>query len=378
MRRMKYVNLKNRVFLRNYEQKMVYNAPQDELYEVDEEAFNLFLECNGTRTLGELKEKYGEGVDYLLSEGLIEESQERINIEVPESPHPSLRYILVHVTSKCNLQCEHCYVDKLGTHMDLNTFREIVDQFYRIGGLKVMLSGGEPLIHPKIEDILKTAASYGLRVELLTNGAMINQRYAELIKKYVDDVQISIDGIRGHDLLRGEGSLEKTLKGIEYLDGVDITVATMIIKYNIDEFEELESLVSKIARRWLLDFPCTDEDILPPLNDAATIMANYGYGKESYESLPGKTCGAHLCAVTPEGNISRCGFYEDKPVGSIEDDLRECWERICQEHLWSIGELECECDKIAECKGGCRYRAEFFGYGRLGKDPLMCHLFGVK
>ncbi|MFO7968395.1 MAG: radical SAM protein [Archaeoglobaceae archaeon] len=375
---MKYVNLKSRVFLRDYEQKMAYNAPQDELYEVDEEAFNLFLECNGTRTLKELKERYGESVDYLLSEGLIEESRERVNIEVPHSPYPSLRYILVHITSKCNLKCEHCYVDKMGTHMDLETFEEIMDQFYRIGGLKVMLSGGEPLVHPRIEHILKTAESYGLRVELLTNGAMINQKYADLIKRYVDDVQISIDGIKGHDLLRGEGSLEKTLRGIEYLDGVDITVATMITRYNIGEFEELEPLVSKIAQRWLLDFPCTDQDILPPFGEAARVMANYGFGKESYEGLPHKTCGAHLCAVTPEGNISRCGFYEDKTVGSIEDGLSKCWDRICREHLWDLEELECECDKIVECKGGCRYRAEFFGNGRLGKDPLMCHLFGLE
>jgi radical SAM protein with 4Fe4S-binding SPASM domain len=258
--------------------------------------------------------------------------------------------------------------------MDMSVFKEILDQFYDIGGIKVMITGGEPFLHSEINNILKTSADYGIRVELLTNGTVINEEHAKIIRKYVDEVQISVDGLKGHEMLRGEGTLEKTLKGIKLLDDMDISIATMITKFNLNEFDELEQLVKEVdASRWLLDYPCTDESILPPFRDAAEIMRRYGYGKESYESSLKLTCGTHLCAVTPDGLISRCGFYE--PIGSIEDSLLECWRKICAKYLWNIEELECKCEHLETCKGGCRYRAEYFGYGKLGKDPLMCCYF---
>jgi len=375
---MRSLRLNDRTFLRDFEDKVVYSAKDDELYEIDDEAFEFFLKCNGEHSYNELKERYGEGVDYAISESLVVEDFGSSKIFVPLSPSPSLRYILIHITSKCNLKCMHCYVDKKGVDMDLDVFKRVIGEFFEMGGIKVMITGGEPLIHPKIEDFFRIVNRYGIRFELLTNGTVINENNAELIRNYVDEVQVSIDGIDGHDRLRGKGSLEKTLKGVELLKGVDLSVATMITKFNKDEFDRIEEIVLSLgAKRWLLDYPCTNAEILIPFGEAAEIMKKYGFGRESYTSSLRKTCGAHLCAVTPEGLISKCGFYEDKPVGSISDGLRECWRRICGNQLWNIEELQCVCDSIEECKGGCRYRAEFFGYGKLGKDPFMCSYFGV-
>jgi hypothetical protein len=102
---MKSVKIKDRVFLRDFESRMIYNATEDELYEIDSEALDFFLECDGKHELSYLRMKYGNEVDYALSEGLIEETSHKIEIEVPSSPTPSLRYILVHITNKCNLKC---------------------------------------------------------------------------------------------------------------------------------------------------------------------------------------------------------------------------------------------------------------------------------
>jgi len=375
---MKSLGLRDRIFLRDFEYKVVYNAEKDELYEIDDEAFEFFLRCNGEHSYGELKKTYGDGVDYAISEGLIVEGYGKSEVFVPESPTPSLRYILIHITNKCNLKCRHCYIDKKGMDMDLNVFGRVIEEFYNMGGIKVMITGGEPLLHPEVKEILRITANYGIRLELLTNGTVINEKNAELIRKYVDEVQISIDGVKGHDKLRGEWSLEKTLNGIKFLEGVDLSVATMITRFNRDEFDKIQEIVSELgAKRWLLDYPCTDAEILLSLSDAAEIMRNYGYGRESYASSLRKTCGTHLCSVTPEGLISRCGFYEDKPVGSIFDGLRKCWSRICARHLWDLEELQCGCESIEDCKGGCRYRAEYFGNGKLGRDPFMCHYFSV-
>lgn len=375
---MKSLRLNDRIFLREFEDKLIYNAEEDELYEIDNEAFEFFLECNGEHSYEELRKKYGREVDYAISEGLVVESNRKLKIFIPSSPSPSLRYILIHITRRCNLRCLHCYVDKKGVDMDTNIFGRVIDEFFEIGGIKVMITGGEPLIHPEIENFLRIVGNYGIRVELLTNGTAINEKNASLIRKYVDEVQVSIDGVNGHDMLRGEGSLEKTLNGLKLIEGVDLSVATMITEFNKDEFDRIEEIVRNLnAKRWLLDYPCTDVKILPSFSEAAEIMNNYGFGRESYVSSLRKTCGAHLCAVTPEGFVSKCGFYEKQAVGSIFDGLRECWRRICEKQLWNLVELECDCEVMDECKGGCRYRAEFFGNGSLGKDPFMCSYFGI-
>jgi len=382
---MKSVSLKDRVFLRNFETKIVYNAGNDEFYEIDEEAFQFFLKCNGRYTLDELKRHFPkEEIDFIISERLIEErgqknknDKSKLRIFSPKSPKPSLRYILIHITNNCNLKCKHCYVDKKGLDMPINIFQEVVEQFFNMGGLKVMVTGGEPLLHPDIEEIFSTVRDYDLRLELLTNGTLIDSRLSDVIKKYVDEVQVSIDGIDGHKQIRGGNWLNLTIKGLKNLE-VDFSISTMVTRFNIHEFDETERLVKKLgAKRWLLDYPCTNAEILPSFEEGAKLMGKYGYGKESYESSLKKTCGAHLCAVTPEGNISRCGFYEDKPVGNIKDGLWKCWKLISEKYLWDINELKCGegCKYLESCKGGCRYRAEYFGHGKLGEDPLMCKFF---
>lgn len=380
---MRAVRIKDRVFLRDFEAKIVYNAEDDELYEIDDEAFQFFLKCGGKYSLTDLKKLYpAEDIQYIISEGLIEEKEKILEngpglpITVPKSPEPSLRYILIHVTNRCNLKCKHCYVDKKGFDMPLDTFRDVVDQFFNSGGLKVLITGGEPLIHPDFEKILRYVRKYGIRLEVLTNGTLIDKKLARIINKYVDEVQVSIDGLKGHEQIRGDW-LAKTIEGLKKLD-IDFAISTMVTKFNIQEFNEIEKMVEELgAKRWLLDYPCTDVNILPTIEEGAKIIKNFGFGKESYESSLKKTCGTHLCSVTPKGDISRCGFYEDRPVGNIKDGLLNCWKLISDKHLWDINELKCSknCNYVDLCKGGCRYRAEFFGYGKLGEDPLMCKFF---
>ena len=74
-----------------------------------------------------------------------------------------------------------------------------------------------------------------------------------------------------------------------------------------------------------------------------------------------------------DGNVTKCTFYSDRPVGSIRDGLRDCWEKTTPVYL---KDLSCDCQYLEACRGGCRYRAELLG-DALGKDLYKCFLHDI-
>jgi len=367
--------------LRELESPVVYNIIKDELYELDEEAFRFLKKCNGRDPFPDGKSD--DNIDFMLDEGIIclSEGNYIKNIKAPRSPIPSLRYLLLNITNICNLACKHCYLPDPGKlEIDLDIFEKAVLQFEEMGGLNLIISGGEPLTHSRFWELMDILPSYELRVVILSNGTLINKTTARRLSGYVHEVQISIDGIRSHDMLRGKGTFTRSMKGISNLkeSGIPVSIATMAHKFNTDEFDEMEKLFSKMgAISWSVDVPCIvgrlceNMDFVLDLKEAAKFL-KYGFGAGGHESTGDHTCGSHLCSVASDGSVSKCGFFENEPAGDV-NDLRSAWENICKSSLWRLDELECkDCAVLHECKGGCRFRAKQFK-GILAPDPLMCH-----
>ena len=72
--------------------------------------------------------------------------------------------------------------------MDIGIFEKAVSQFEEMGGLKLMISGGEPLIHSRFWELMEILPSYELRVVILSNGTLIDETDARklsgLLMKY--------------------------------------------------------------------------------------------------------------------------------------------------------------------------------------------------
>ena len=369
--------------LRELESPVVYNIKTDELYELDAEAFQFLKKCNGRNPFPALHGKSDETINCMLDEGIIlmTDGNEIKMVKAPVSPIPSLRYLLLNITNICNLTCKHCYLQDPGKlEIDLDIFEKAVSQFEEMGGLKLMISGGEPLIHSRFWELMEILPSHDLRVVILSNGTLINRTTARKLSRYVHEVQVSIDGIRSHDILRGKGSFERSMKGISNLcgSGIPVSIATMVHKFNTDEFDEMEKVFSeKGAISWSVDVPCIvgnlckNMDFVLDLKEAANFL-KFGFGAGAHESTGDHTCGSHLCSVAPNGSVSKCGFFENEPAGDV-NDLKSAWENICTSYLWKLDQLECkDCAVLQECRGGCRFRAKQYK-GILAPDPLMCH-----
>ncbi len=372
--------------LRKLEAPYVYNIPGDQLYELDEEAFEFLKKCSGRNPLSKLlpRDEDKKILEYMLDEGIVRMAGTR-RIRPPNSPTPSLRYLLLNITKKCNLACRHCYLGvSANTHMKPSIFEKAVSQFEDMGGLKLMVSGGEPLLHPEFWKLMEFLTSFEFRMVLLSNGTLIDKRTARKLSSYVHEVQVSIDGISSHDLLRGRGSYDKAMHGVSNLKscGIQVSIATMIHRYNASEFEEMQKLFSDLeVVSWNVDVPCVagnlkeNKDYVLDARDAAVFL-KYGFGAGGHESSGDYTCGSHLCAVSPDGNVNKCGFFEDEPVGDV-NNLWSAWAEICKKYLWTLDKLDChDCMLVRECRGGCRFRARQYK-GLFAPDPVLCHANGI-
>jgi len=367
------LRLADRVMLRVYDRPYVYKADTDELYELDDEAFEFLKNCDG-RPVDEVDEEF---LNFLISEGLVVPDDQKIEVDVISSDEPSLRYLLVNVTWLCNLKCKHCYVSQRKEFMSFDTFRKIVDEFYEIGGLKLIVSGGEPLLHPEIWKFLEYARKKPFRIVLLSNGTLIGEREAEMLGSLVDEVQVSVDGLQGHETLRGV-KVDRVFGAIRTLvkAGVRVSVSTMVTKFNVQEFERLNEILRELGvSSWAIDYPTTDEDVVPDFEIAADIMSKYGFGELGHEGSEGYACGSHFASVSPEGYVSKCGFFEDY-VGNVSEGLKTCWDRLKEKYVWRLDELRCECEFKDVCRGGCRFRALKYSGDIFGADPVMCRIFG--
>jgi radical SAM protein with 4Fe4S-binding SPASM domain len=368
--------------LKHLEEPYLYDIERDELYELSWDAFQFLIRCVHGET-PEFKKEDEPFIEYCLSENLIKPSEVPVKreLKIRPSPIPSLRYLELQITDRCNLRCRHCYLGE-SHYEDLpfEKIKQILKEFEEIQGLRLLISGGEPILHPHFWELNEILRDYEFRSILLSNGTLITGELARRLK--VHEVQLSLDGMKGgHESLRGKGTFEKVLRAIDFLKeaNIKVSIATMIHRNNLKEFDNLASLIqSREIEEWNVDAPCLagrleeNPDLWVTPQEAGPYF-QYGFGGGFHGSEKNTTCGAHLCAIMSNGQVCKCGLFSEEPVGSIDEGLRTCWERIPRIH---ISELDCKCSQLDDCRGGCRFRARYFG-DIYQPDPFQCHARGV-
>lgn len=105
----------------------------------------------------------------------------------------------IEPTTFCQLACPGCYrglalPNPPRIHQDLNKMKREIDILKKIRNIKILsIAGGEPLLYPKLNELVSYAASKGLKSRLVTNGAALTEkRLKELKKLGVSEVSIHI------------------------------------------------------------------------------------------------------------------------------------------------------------------------------------------
>jgi MoaA/NifB/PqqE/SkfB family radical SAM enzyme len=102
----------------------------------------------------------------------------------------------------CNLSCAYCNeYDKVSEPVALEEMYRRIDHLGRLRTAMVGISGGEPLTHPQLDDIIRRIRQNGAIAGMITNGYLLNvERIERLNRAGLDHLQISIDNLVPDDI----------------------------------------------------------------------------------------------------------------------------------------------------------------------------------
>jgi len=112
-----------------------------------------------------------------------------------DTAHPLLVQIVP--IRRCNIDCGYCNeYDKVSPPVPTDEMLRRIDKLAALGTSVVAFSGGEPMLHPDLDDLIRRIRSHGMMAGLITNGYfLVPKRIEELNDAGLDFLQISIDNV---------------------------------------------------------------------------------------------------------------------------------------------------------------------------------------
>src|SRR5439155_22179696 len=127
--------------------------------------------------------------------------------------------VLAHIIPmrRCNLACGYCNeYDQTSKPVPLDVMKRRVDKLAELGTSIVTISGGEPMMHPELDQIIRHIRSHGMIAGLISNGYYFTpDRIKRLNEAGLDSLQISIDNVEPDEVSRK--SLRVLDKKLRYL-----------------------------------------------------------------------------------------------------------------------------------------------------------------
>jgi len=172
----------------------------------------------------------------------------------------SLNQIYFYLTEGCNLCCCHCWINPKHQNNEttypslaLQDFKSIIAQAKPLGLSGVKLTGGEPLMHPQIREILEFIRTEGLRLTVETNGVLCSLELAQAISLCKNHfVSVSIDSVDAklHDSIRGvKGAFEKSVEGMRNLVKVGLKpqIIMSIMRCNKGDLADVVGMAERLG-----------------------------------------------------------------------------------------------------------------------------------
>jgi radical SAM protein with 4Fe4S-binding SPASM domain len=342
-----------------------------------------------------------------------------------------------NLTYRCNLACEHCYLDAGGSplveseafadrsELDTEQCKKVVDDIAAFAPEALtILTGGEPLLRRDILAIIRYANKKDLWVVVGTNGISITPTLAQLLKKEgVRGLALSLDALdpETHDRFRAvKGAWKNTVRGAGILHeaGLPFIVQTTVGRHNLGEIEKLADFAYEKmnAKVWNLYFLVQTgrgqfvSDIEPGeydtvLNTLHSLQQRYRdrmivnakcaphYVKTVFEKDPdspflktfsggagGCPAGTHYMGIRPNGDVTPCPYLPMFGGNLKHETLSDVWEHSepfkDMRRRSDLGGRCGSCEFNSSC-GGCRARAYGVTGDVLAEDPLCSYQPGA-
>lgn len=249
-----------------------------------------------------------------------------------------LRYVDIIVDYACNLSCEHCSCQSLSSNRETLKpiqWRRVSEEAEKLGCIIFGVQGGEPLIYPEIEKLIKGIYPHRNYISIKTNGTIGNLSYFRNLKNIgVDSITVGIGPAK--DYTRNMNVLNDIRNA-----GLNLMLSIVISKENIES--EAFSWAIKMSKKYncvlnlALAVPCgmwkhkydimlTDEDIRR-LN---VIMQKNPFIRTDFDTnWFRKGCGGskEKLYISPYGDVLPCPFIHISFGNVLIEPLKDIWHR---------------------------------------------------
>ncbi len=290
------------------------------------------------------------------------------------------------VTKRCNYRCRYCRVWEEDRELDTDQALKLIDEMAAAGTMVLGLTGGEPLVREDLGRLIRHATSSGLAVYLSSNGALVQERHAEI--EDIRRLTISLEGPADiHDSIRGPGAFDRALAAVLFAKsrGIPVCLATTINAANVRRIPEMLSLAGKLAVKVFMQPAIVSQlgshkpnPLQPGREDYRTAMSELIRlrGKWSTSTIANSASGLRHLARWPDDTPVVCasGFLgcRIEPLGDVYHCARVQIQRPTQNALANgfaaafqgLGPMRC-----TQC--WCARRTELSMLRRLKPDVLL-------
>ena len=331
--------------------------------------------------------------------------------------------VYVVVTEACNLSCPHCIRGKQrSATMASADFSRVLTQLNAQDNITaIILTGGEPLVHPYFLSLLKEAFEvFSRRVVVTTNGTLDIPSAVKTLKPSFRDrlaIQISLDGTEYvNDLIRGSGSYKRVVHNVMRLNefGFSPSIATTVSARNYEDIVLLsEELKSLKLLRWSINLAapmgrCDTEstvsveqwnllvDKIKRLNLEYSVNIKKLYDMSFLDNLSDsdlrraeklfadnhlRNCssGSGKLYVYPDLNVYACTCLSELPIGNLKK--QSLVELLMSSRLKCVSECKLRQDSPCRkcrysllCNGGCPGMS-ISTFGEIGYGDIRCPRF---
>ncbi|MDF2835351.1 MAG: pqqE [Paenibacillus sp.] len=325
----------------------------------------------------------------------------------------SIPYALsAEITHRCPLHCVYCSnpieLTKRENELTTEDWIRVFEEASELGIVQIHLTGGEPLLRPDVDQLIRRARELGLFVNLITSGVGVTEkRLQQLIKAGIDSIQLSVQASESDlaDTIAGSKShefKERTAKMIRDA-GLSLHMNVVLHRQNIHLVEDMiELCVSWGANRlelantqyygWAL---LNRQHLLPTraqltAAEEAYIRAKARFGQkleliwvlpDYYEEYP-KPCmggwGEISMTVAPDGKVLPCTAASSIKTLKFESvkerNLQWIWQESAAFNAYRGFDWMAEpcrsCDHRFRDFGGCRCQAYLLTGDSQQADPV--------
>jgi MoaA/NifB/PqqE/SkfB family radical SAM enzyme len=143
--------------------------------------------------------------------------------------HPILAHIIP--MRRCNLSCAYCNeYDKVSDPVPIAEMLRRVEMLARLGTGIITISGGEPLLHPELDQIIRAIRSHGATATIITNGYLLTpDRIKQLNRAGLEHLQISVDNVNPDDISKKSLKvLDRKLQWLKEFALFDININSVL------------------------------------------------------------------------------------------------------------------------------------------------------